>query len=330
MTSRPLPHRLALATLLVACAIAGSAAAQTVQVTAANPNTGAQGTTSLVVKISGKNFAPGAKTDFFLSGTTNPAGVTVRGTQWVGASEVDATIDIADTASIAQFDIRVTNTTGRSGKGSDMFSVIQKSQQLQSCIAHTTCPVISLSVQFDDSTGFQVRSDGGGSYVDGVDNVTAKLRANGEFLFENGTLLPAVRGITSQYTNPLPGYSAYSLQLQPGAHFYWDIADTATIAIQELRVASSMCKGAYVKSDDSFQFYSTLFHSGIEGASTSSTGRWLITRISDTQWTVENSVTCGGDIINLRHQLPPTKGHFPDWETIGYYHVPFKLILTAQ
>jgi hypothetical protein len=199
-----------------------------------------------------------------------------------------------------------------------------------SCIAHTSCPVISLSVQFDDSAGYLLKSDGVGPYVDGVDNVTARLRASGEFLFENGTALPAVRGMISQYTNPLPGSSAYSLLLQPGAHFYWDIADTATIAIQELQVASSMCKGAYVKSDDGFEFYSTLFHSGIEGASTSSTGRWLITRISDTQWTVENSVTCGGDIVNLRHQLPPTKKNVVDWETIGYYHLPFKLILTAQ
>jgi hypothetical protein len=105
---------------------AHTAAAQNVSVTAANPNTGAQGTTALIVKISGKNFAPGAMTDFFLSGTTNPAGITVHGTQWISASEVDATIDIADTASIAQFDVKVTNTTGRSGKGSDMFSVIQK------------------------------------------------------------------------------------------------------------------------------------------------------------------------------------------------------------
>jgi len=200
-----------------------------------------------------------------------------------------------------------------------------------SCIAHTTCPVVSLTVQFDDSAGFLLRSDGGGPYVDGVDNVTAKLRANGEFLFENGTGLPAARGMTPQYTNPLPGSSAYSPLLQPGARFYWDIADLATIAIQELQVASSMCKDAYIKSDDSFEFYSTLFHSGIEGASTSPTGSWLITRISATQWTIENSVTCGGDIVNLRHQLPPTKRQNTlNWETIGYYHLPFKLILTAQ
>src|SRR5262245_11118335 len=102
------------------------ARAQSVQVTAAMPNSGAQGTTALVVKITGKNFAPGARAEFFKPGTTDPAGVTVRGTQFVSSGEVDATIDITDTAALAYFDVRVANTNGRSGKGSDLFQVIQK------------------------------------------------------------------------------------------------------------------------------------------------------------------------------------------------------------
>jgi FG-GAP repeat protein/VCBS repeat protein len=114
--------------------MAGTAAAQNVSVTAADPNTGEQGTLSLVVKISGKNFAPGARSDFFLSGTTNPAGITVHGTQWVSSTEVDATIDIADAASLALFDIRVTNTSGRSGKGSDLFQVVQKGGGANQCV----------------------------------------------------------------------------------------------------------------------------------------------------------------------------------------------------
>jgi hypothetical protein len=112
--------------LILVQLMARTVAAQNVSVTAADPNTGAQGTTALLVKINGKNFAPGARADFFLSGTTNPAGVTVHGTQWVSATEVDAVIDIADTAAIAAFDIRVSNTNGRSGKGSDLFNVVQK------------------------------------------------------------------------------------------------------------------------------------------------------------------------------------------------------------
>jgi hypothetical protein len=143
-----------IAVALATVGVARSVAAQNIQVTAANPNTGAQGTTALVVKISGRNFAPGAKTDFFLSGTTNPAGITVHGTQWINASEVDATIDIADTASIAQFDIKVTNTaTGRSGKGSDMFSVIQKGTS--ACSLEPLDPQLGLEQEFNPSALYQ-------------------------------------------------------------------------------------------------------------------------------------------------------------------------------
>ncbi len=111
--------------MLASTLVAGTAAAQKITVTAATPASGEQGTTSLVVKISGKNFAPGAQSQFFKSGTTDPSGITVHGTQFVSATEVDATIEIADTASLALFDIQVT-AASRSGKGSDLFQVIQK------------------------------------------------------------------------------------------------------------------------------------------------------------------------------------------------------------
>ena len=67
-------------------------------------------------------------------GTTDPAGVTVRNTQFVSSTEVDATVDVAATASIASFDIRVTNATGRSGKGSDLFNVVQKGGGASQCM----------------------------------------------------------------------------------------------------------------------------------------------------------------------------------------------------
>jgi hypothetical protein len=114
------------AMVLAGSLLAGVASAQNVTVTAANPPSGAQDTVSLVVKITGKNFAPGARSDFFKSGTTDPGGVTVRSTQFVSSTEVDATVDIAATAAIASFDIRVSNTNGRSGKGGDLFNVVQR------------------------------------------------------------------------------------------------------------------------------------------------------------------------------------------------------------
>jgi len=125
---------------------AGLAAAQNPSVTAATPSSGTQDTIALVVKISGKNFAPGAKSNFFLSGTTSPDGITVKNTTFVNATEVDAVIDIAPTASLASFDIKVTNTSGRSGKGSDLFHVVEK----------VTGPAASCTVTPLDTTRFQL------------------------------------------------------------------------------------------------------------------------------------------------------------------------------
>jgi hypothetical protein len=119
--------------VLTGLLIGGRATAQNVSVTAANPSSGEQDTVSLVVKITGKNFAPGARSEFFQSGTTDPSGITVRGTQFVSSTEVDATLDIAGTAALSLFDIKVTNTSGRSGKGSDLFQVIQKGGGAAQC-----------------------------------------------------------------------------------------------------------------------------------------------------------------------------------------------------
>jgi hypothetical protein len=134
------------AMVLAGSLLAGVASAQNVTVTAANPPSGAQDTVSLVVKITGKNFAPGARSDFFKSGTTDPGGVTVRSTQFVSSTEVDATVDIAATAAIASFDIRVSNTNGRSGKGGDLFNVVQRANNPASA-----CTVVPL-----DTTHFQL------------------------------------------------------------------------------------------------------------------------------------------------------------------------------
>jgi uncharacterized delta-60 repeat protein len=115
-----------------------AASAQTISVTAADPPTGEQGTLSLSVTIKGKGFKNGAQSQFFKTGTTNPAGVTVRSTKYVSATQIVATIDIADTAALAQFDIQVQNTDGRTGKGTELFSVLAK--KIDPCTAPDPAP----------------------------------------------------------------------------------------------------------------------------------------------------------------------------------------------
>jgi hypothetical protein len=140
--------RVLLPAIIMCAAVAGASPvfAQSVSVTAADPASGTQDTTALVVKITGKNFAPGAQSQFFLSGTTNPDGIVVRGTTFVSSTEVSALIDIAPTASLASFDIRVTNTSGRSGKGSDLFHVVAK---VNACTVQPSPGVIGLVQAFN-------------------------------------------------------------------------------------------------------------------------------------------------------------------------------------
>ena len=117
---------------ICACLLLGWAAtpsvlqAQNIQVTSANPPAAPQGTINLNVAIGGNGFKKGAKATFYLTGTTDPDGVTVNATSFNSSSQLTANINISDTASIANFDVVVTNTDGRTGKGSQLFSVTAK------------------------------------------------------------------------------------------------------------------------------------------------------------------------------------------------------------
>ncbi len=124
MTRRLTPQALTLGVALC-CVLATPVSAQPpVTVTAADPATGERESVGLVVKVTGKNFTPGARADFFRSATSDPAGVAVQSTRVVSPTEIEAIVNIDAAAALALFDIRVTNTNGRSGKGSDLFTVV--------------------------------------------------------------------------------------------------------------------------------------------------------------------------------------------------------------
>jgi uncharacterized delta-60 repeat protein len=107
--------------------------AQQVQVNAADPPAAEQGTVNLNVKVTGKGFKNGAQAKWFVTGTTNPGGVTVNSTTFVSTTEVTANITVSDTAVISNFDIQVLNSDGRGGKGTELFAVTAKGNQANSC-----------------------------------------------------------------------------------------------------------------------------------------------------------------------------------------------------
>ena len=109
--------------LVVSLVFMANPASAQISVTSAMPNSATQGTINLNVTVGGKGFKAGAKAQWFLSGTTNPGGVTVNSTAFVNSNTLTANITVSSTAVVGNFDIVVKNTDGRTGKGSELFAV---------------------------------------------------------------------------------------------------------------------------------------------------------------------------------------------------------------
>ena len=162
MTPRQAPPRVdtyirLLAAILITLVLAillgsdfSSSAQGQVQVNAADPPTAEQGTVSLNVRVTGKGFKNGAQAKWFVTGTTNPGGVTVNSTTFVSSTELTANITVDDAAAIANFDIQVLNSDGRGGKGTELFNVIQKGGNT-SCSPQATTPCVTGSGCLDQS-----------------------------------------------------------------------------------------------------------------------------------------------------------------------------------
>jgi hypothetical protein len=110
---------------LFACADAMFAVGQ-VQVTSTSPSAAPQGTVNVDITINGSGFQKGAQAQWFVTGTTNPGGVTVNSTTFKGSGQLTANITVASDAVISGYDVKVTNTNGRTGKGTDLFAITQK------------------------------------------------------------------------------------------------------------------------------------------------------------------------------------------------------------
>jgi len=136
--------------------------AQDLTVTSATPDTATQGTVSLDVTVGGSGFKKGAKAQWFITGTTNPGGITVNSTTFVNSTTLVANITVAaDAQTDLKFDIAVTSG-GRTGKGIELFSVSSNSAG-PNC---TTYNVTSILYDTDsNSAPLQYQSDGLGPYA---------------------------------------------------------------------------------------------------------------------------------------------------------------------
>src|SRR5262245_54152915 len=114
------------ATFVLALMPLAFATAQQVSVTAADPSSALQGTVSLDVEVTGSGFNNTANVKFFVTGTADTGGITVKKVSVGSAKKLIATIDIADSAVVNKFDIEVALSNGRKGKGTTLFAVQAK------------------------------------------------------------------------------------------------------------------------------------------------------------------------------------------------------------
>ena len=164
---------LALGLVIFLSANSQTAEAQQIQVNAADPPAAEQGTINLNVKVTGKGFKNGAKAKWFVTGTTDPGGVTVNSTAFVSSTELTANITVSDMAVIANFDIQVLNSDGRGGKGTELFAVTAKGGGQAACPAMQPAPT-SDSKCYDFSSGCFDTTFGGTGFV------TTDLPTSGE------------------------------------------------------------------------------------------------------------------------------------------------------
>lgn len=226
--------------LFCVVATAGSlmpAAAQTIQVSSANPPAAEQGTVNLNVSIKGKGFKNGAVATFLVTGNEiDSGGVTVNTTTFVSPSQLVANIDVAEGATISKFDVKVRNSDGRTGKGTELFSVVAKGE-LGAKKAGGGDSSLALVATFRDARDpdtnqitDEITSDNGSPYKHGVDGQVTLGKADvGRFRLDLGTFNSNLRQINIDLSacgapcdymdGPLVGF------LQSGSEFIpaqWD------------------------------------------------------------------------------------------------------------
>jgi hypothetical protein len=131
---------------VLAIVVCKAASAQ-ITVSSATPNNAQQGTSGLNVTVAGSGFEKGAKSTWYVTGTTNTGGVTVNSTTFVSSTQLVANITIAGNATVSGYDILVANTRGRTGVGSDAFTV--NLEAVTSSLSSTDASGAAVTVQGD-------------------------------------------------------------------------------------------------------------------------------------------------------------------------------------
>ena len=166
-------------------------AGKTVEVLSADPPSATPGAT-LNVTIGGKGFDRTATVRFLKKNTSVEGDITVGPVAISGSTAIIATITISDNAELDQgYDIEVSMSRGRGGKGTDLFRV-----QSQASGGHSTLSAKFCVTMTDLSPG--LGQDGKGNYCDSKKNRILAFTGNGPgFRFDTNNSKQAPRRTVS-------------------------------------------------------------------------------------------------------------------------------------
>ena len=288
------------------------ALAQDIQVNSADPSSAPQGTVNLNVTIKGKGFKRGAVARFFVTGTTNPGGITVKSTSFVSPGQLTANIDVALDATLGSFDVEVTNADGRTGKGTELFAVTA---------AGRAAFEIPVAVTFRDDATDNIQSDGLGAYSHGTDQVRAVIVSNGNLFMKTNDSAgkPALRRLSFDFTEPVSTeyHPPFDTGTQQG---YVSISCPSTGALLGMEIGTTQDCGMYVHFAG---LPGTSTQWGINFGAYSDTTRATAYRIDQKTWEIEVRAPAVGKLSSA-----PTKGRLV-WTDQGNFHMPVKLLVTV-
>jgi hypothetical protein len=289
-----------------------TAQGQQVQVTAADPPSAEQGTINLNVKITGKGFKKGAAAKFFVTGTSDTGGVQVNATAFVNSGELTANIDVADTATIANFDIQVLNSDGRGGKGTELFAVVAKGTG-KPCSGG-----VGVLLTFGDRVDDKVQGTGANSYSGGAIGCEGRFR----YIFDHAVHydLNSPFNIADPNTPPLGAFDNVS---NIGIAVADPPGQLGSLLLMGQSASAYQVQFNVVNGDNR---YFVQFGEQYSGTGASAPDVTLSGSQPQRIWTIETNTTTG-DLANV--VICPAHG-FCKKPGGGLYHVAFKITLAEQ
>lgn len=205
-----------------------------------------------------------------------------------------------------------------------------------------TAGEIRLAVTVDDDSALRIQSDGGGVYIDGQVGVSARIDQYGNLIIDFGAPRKGTgRGVSFDYSCPfdstdqLPACGPELADPPSGVHTRSYIStvcptDGPCMDLQALPAGDQQCvQMNWQFIDGQGRTWRNGFHRNRDLPDQEGTAYAVVTRLSDTEWSVEpQAAACQAGSANVARvfQVESVKGRWV-YSDSGLYWLPFRLLL---